>query len=77
MIDKIVLSNDRKSLMICYDTHNVGLYSDVDVMALLWEVVFVPNIKLEYKAKQQKLRLVSALEKTAEIDLSTYWDDVG
>lgn len=76
MIDKIVLSSDRKSLMICFDTHNVGFYSDVDVLALMWEIVFLPSIRLEHRAEQKKLLLARSLEDTAEIDVSAIWDDV-
>lgn len=87
MLDKIVLSKDRKSARVyfaadvtqenCtpeYAYHSVGFHSDEDVMDLLWEIVFLPSIRLEERAKEQEAKFLASLEDTVEIDISKLRD---
>lgn len=62
MLDKIVISKDRHSARIYFETHSVGVHSDGDVTELIEEIVFAPSRRLE-----EKHRL--AEETTAIIDM--------
>lgn len=90
MLDKIVLSADRKSARVYFATditteedcgpeyayHSVGFHSDEDVMTLIYEIVFLPSIRLEEKAKEREARFLASLEDTVEIDLQLVFKDV-
>lgn len=43
MLDKIVLSRDRKRALIVFDTHCVYFSSDEDVMSLVLEILIEPS----------------------------------
>ena len=76
MLDKIILSKDRKSARVYFDTHSVGFHSDKDVMDLIWQTIFEPSIRLEEKAKEREARFLASLEDTVEIDLQLSFKDV-
>lgn len=76
MLDKIVLSKDRKSARVYFDTHSVGFYSDQDVMDLIWEIIFKPSLRLQEIAKEKEARILASLEDTVEIDLQLSFKDV-
>lgn len=62
MLDKIVISRDRHSACIHFDTHSVTVHSDEDVTELIDEIIFAPSRRLE-----ERYRLAN--EDTTEIDL--------
>lgn len=67
MLDKIVLSKDRKNATVHFDTHSVHFSSDEDVMVLIYEIIIEPSIKnREYWAEMDR-RYLESLEKTQEI----------
>lgn len=76
MLDKIVLSADRKSARVYFDTHSVGFHSDQDVMTLINEIIFEPSIRLEEKAREREARFIASLEETVEIELQLSFKDV-
>jgi len=77
MLDKIVLSKDRKNARVYFDTHSVGFYhSEGKVEELIFEIVFAPGIRLQERIEENKLRLISSLEDTQEIDLQLSFKDV-
>lgn len=77
MLDKIVLSADRKSARVYFDTHSVGFYhSDGKVVELIWEIVFEPSIRLEAYHKEKEARYLASLEDTQVIDLQLSFKDV-
>lgn len=47
MLDKIVLSQDRKVALIVFDTHVVCFSSDEDVMSLVLEILIEPSLRYE------------------------------
>lgn len=70
MLDKIVISKDRKEARVHFDTHSVGFYhSDGQVLQLVWEIVFEPSIRLEAYHLRKQEEYERSLEKTQEIDL--------
>ncbi len=75
MLDKIVLSKDRKRAIVHFDTHSVRFTSDEDVMVLIYEIIIEPSIKnAEYWAEMDR-RLAISLEDTVEIDLTKIDED--
>lgn len=48
MIDKIVLSQDRKNAMIHYDTHSVGLYHSEGLVLDLIALILSPIVSCNY-----------------------------
>lgn len=68
MLDKIVISKDKKSARIFFDTHSIGVYqSDGEVVALLCEIIFEPALLLE----QRHEAFLRSLENTMEIKLDS------
>ena len=67
MLDKVVLSQDRKNAMIHFDTHSVGVYhSEGLVMDLVWILLWKPfNSQCETYTQ-----FLSSQEDTQSIDLS-------
>lgn len=77
MLDKIVLSQDRKEARVYFDTHSVGFYhSEGQVMLLVWEIVFEPSIRLENLAKEREARFLASLENTVEIEIQLSFKEV-
>jgi hypothetical protein len=69
MLDKIVISKDRKEGRVYFNTHSVGFYhSKGKVVELIYEIVLEPSIRLE-----ERYRI--AEEKTVEIDLQLNFFD--
>lgn len=69
MLDKIVLSQDRKSAVVHFTTHSVFFSSDEpNVIWLVWEIVLEPAIEHER-------RLKIAEEDTVVINLSDIDDE--
>jgi len=66
---KVILSQDRKSARVYFETHSVTFHSDVDVVILLDEILFAPSRRLLEKAKERETRLMAALEDTQEIEI--------
>lgn len=62
MLDKIILSRDRHSATVHFDTHSFGLYSDEDVVTLVTELILNP-----YEKSLEIERVI--LEDTIETDL--------
>lgn len=46
MLDKIVISQDRRTATVHFDTHSVNLSSDQDVAALVTELFVEPSARL-------------------------------
>lgn len=63
---------DNKSATVYLPHKTVGIYSDVDVLALIWEIIIAPSIILEDKAYELQRRLANADEITQKI----YLEDV-
>lgn len=76
MLDRIVLSIDRKSARVYFNTHSVEFYSNEDVMTIINEIIFKPSIRLEEKAKELEARFLASLEETVEIDLQLSFKEV-
>lgn len=72
MLDKIVISQDRKSARVYFDTHSVGFHSDEDVIDLINMIIFEPAMRLEQLAKEREERYLASLEDTQKIDI-TRW----
>lgn len=71
MLDKIVISQDRKEARVYFDTHSVGFYhSEGQVMLLIWEIIFEPAMRLEQLAKEREERYLASLEDTQKIDIT-------
>ena len=47
MLDKIVLSKDRKHALVVFDTHSVSFSSDEDVVCLVLEIIIEPTVRYE------------------------------
>ncbi len=63
MLDKIILSQDRRSATIHFDTHSFSFYhSEQEVMMIVCEMILEPMNSLREKE-------LIALEDTIEIDL--------
>lgn len=62
MLDKIILSEDRHSAIVHFDTHSFRFQSDQDVMTLVDEFILEPMRKHEERCRV-------ANEDTVEIDL--------
>lgn len=54
MIDKIILSKDRRSAVVHFDTHSITLSSDKDIVALLFEMIIEPSILLSKMAEMEE-----------------------
>jgi hypothetical protein len=75
MLDKIVLSKDRKSAVVHFDTHSVHFHSDCDVMVLIYEIIIEPSLQnVAYWAEMER-RHINSLEDTVEIDLTKIDED--
>lgn len=71
MLQRIVLSQDRKHGRVYFDTHSVGFYHDEGkVWELIYEIVIEPGLIMERRAKEREERFLASLEKTVEINLS-------
>lgn len=64
MLDKIVLSKDRKSAVVHFDTHSVMFHSDEDVMILIYEIIIEPSIKNAEYWDEMERRYINSLEDT-------------
>lgn len=65
MLEKIILSQDRKSARVYFETHSVGFYhSDGLVMELINEIVIQPSLKLE-----ERYRIAEEITVVIEVDL--------
>lgn len=65
MLEKIVLSQDRKSARVYFEAHSVGFYhSDGLVMELINEIVIQPSLKLE-----ERYRIADEITVVIEVDL--------
>lgn len=77
MLDKIIVSADRKSARVYFDTHSIGFYhSSGLVIELIYEIVIEPSVKLEAHWKEKEEKFLASLEKTQEIDLQLSFKDV-
>lgn len=64
MLDKIVLSKDRKSAVVHFDTHSVRFHSDEDVMAMIYEIIIEPSLQNKAYWEEQDRRYINSLEDT-------------
>ena len=69
MLDKIVLSKDRKSAIIVYDTRSITISSDEDVLTLVTEIILEPTQVLIDKEQAVNDRFLSSLEVTEVTDI--------
>lgn len=69
MLDKIVLSKDRKSAVVHFDTHSVLVHSDEDVMVLIWEIIIEPSLQVTAYWKEHERRVLISLEDTQVLDI--------
>lgn len=77
MIDKIVLSTDRRTATVIFDSHTVSFYSDVDVLALVNEIVHEPSRRLILLIEERERRIQSGMEDTCKLDLQlSLFDEV-
>lgn len=90
MLDKIVISSDRKSARVYFATditteedrgpeyayHSVSFHSDEDVWDLIYMIIFEPSIRLERLAEEREARFLASLEDTVEIELQLSFKDV-
>jgi len=69
MLDKIILSTDRHSAVVHFDTHSVNFSSDGDVYQLVFEIILEPSIRLEQRHR-------SAEEDTQVLDIQLSFPEV-
>ena len=71
MLQKIVLSQDRKHGRVFFKSHSIAFYHDQGkVWELIYEIVIEPGLIMERRAKEREERFLASLEKTVEINLS-------
>lgn len=75
MLDKIVLSKDRKNAVVHFDTHSVRFSSDEDVMVLIYEIVIEPSLKNKEYWDEMDRRYLLSLEDTVKIDMQLNEED--
>lgn len=62
MLDKIVISRDKKSAIVHFETHKVTLSSDQDVTSIVYEMFIEPEIKF-----QRSLEETAWISQTEEV----------
>lgn len=70
MLDKIVISKDRKNAVVHFDTHSVHFSSDEDVMVLIYDIIIEPSLRNKEYWDEMDRRFIESLEKTVEINLN-------